>query len=113
MEFLKIQAKNFALPFPQLFQLVKSEQKLKYSMHFHDCDMVVKVRPLSKIKRKAEAKGSFVFRPNVKLIHADKEGGHRSLCTQASHIAHSATEGLEEYHHVVLSGSGISSGAGM
>ena len=66
MTFLKIQAKNFALPFQQLSQLVKGEQKLKYSKHFHVCDMLVKVKPLSKIKRKAKAKGSFVFRHNVK-----------------------------------------------
>ena len=75
MGFFKIQAKNFASPLPQLSQLVKGEQKLKYSKHFHVCDMVVKVRPSSKIKRKAEAKESFVFRRDAKLIHADKRGG--------------------------------------
>ena len=51
----KIQAKNFALPIPQLSRLVKGEHKLK---HFHVCDVEVKVRPLSKIKSKAEAKES-------------------------------------------------------
>ena len=74
MGFFKIWAKNFASPLPQLSQLVKGEQKLKYSKPFHVCDMVVKVRQLSKIKRKAEAKGSFVFRCNAKLIHTDKRG---------------------------------------
>ena len=74
MGFLKIRAKNFASPLPQLSQLVMGEQKLKYSKHFHVCDMVVKVRPLSKIKRKAKAKESFVFRHNAKLIHGDKRG---------------------------------------
>ena len=43
MGFKKIWAKNFALPFLQLSQLVKGEQKLRYSMHFHLHDMVVKV----------------------------------------------------------------------
>ena len=62
MGFLKIQAKNFASPFPQLSQLVKGEQKLKYSVHFRVCDMVVKVKPLSKIERKVETMGSFVSR---------------------------------------------------
>ena len=61
MGFFKIWAKNFALPFPQLYQLVKGEKKLKFSRHFQVCDMVVKFKPLSKIKRKAEAKGSFVL----------------------------------------------------
>ena len=50
MGFFKIQAKNFTLPFLQLSQLGKGEQKLKYSKYFHVCDMVVKVEPLSKIK---------------------------------------------------------------
>ena len=72
MGFLKITGKNFALPFPQFPQLVKGEQKLKYSKHFHVCDMVVKDKPLRNIKRKAKAKGSFVFRCDVKLINADK-----------------------------------------
>ena len=85
MGFLKIWAKKFALPFPQLSQLVKGEQKLKYSKHFHVCDMVVKVRPLSNIKRKAEAKGSFVFRRDVKLIHADKGGENRLFVWMMPH----------------------------
>ena len=77
MGFLKIWAKKFALPLPQLSQLVKGEQKLKYLnlKHFQVCDMVVKVSPLRKIIRKAEAKGSFVFRRDAKLIHADKRSG--------------------------------------
>ena len=37
--------------------------------------MVVKVSPLRKIIRKAEAKGSFVFRRDAKFIHADQRGG--------------------------------------
>ena len=74
MGFFKIQAKNFALPFPQLSQLGKGEKKLKYLKYFHVCDMVLKVKPLSKIKRKVKAKGSFVFRHDAKLIHADKRG---------------------------------------
>ena len=74
MGIFKIQAKNFALPFPQLSQLGKGEQKLKYSKYFHVCDMVVKVEPLSKIKRKVKEKGSFISRRDVKLIHADKRG---------------------------------------
>ena len=49
MGFIKIQAKNFALPFPWLSQLVNGEEKLKYSYHFHACDIVVKVKPSSKI----------------------------------------------------------------
>ena len=40
--------------------------------------MEVKVRPLSKIKRKTEAKGSFVFRHDPKFIHAVK-GGRNGL----------------------------------
>ena len=63
MGLLNVWTKKFALPFLQLSQLVKGEQKLKYSKPFHVCyRVVVKVRPLSKIKRKAGAKGSFVFR---------------------------------------------------
>ena len=72
MGFLKIRAKNFASPFPQL---VKSKQKLKCSKPFHVCVIIVKVKPLSKIKSKAEAKGSFVFRCDGKFIHADKRDG--------------------------------------
>ena len=72
MGFLKITGKNFTLPFPQYTQLVKAEQKLKYSKDFHVSDMVVKDKSLHNIKRKAKAKGSFVFRCDVKLIHADK-----------------------------------------
>ena len=74
MGFFKIRVKKFALPFPHLSQLLKGERKLKYSKHFHVCDMVVKVKPLNKIKRKVKAKGSFVFRHDAKLIHADKRG---------------------------------------
>ena len=85
MGFFKIWAKKFALPFPQLSQLVKGEQKLKYSKHFHVCDMIVKFRPLSKIKRKAEAKGSFVFRCNAKLIHTDKGGRNRHFVQMMPH----------------------------
>ena len=77
MGFFKIQAKNFASPFPQLSQLGKGEQKLKYSKYFHVCDMVLKVKPLSKIKRKVKAKGSFVFRHDAKLIHAGKGAGNK------------------------------------
>ena len=58
-----------------LFSAVKGEQKLKYPKHSQVCDMVVKVSPLRKIIRKAEAKGSFVFRRDAKLIHADRGGG--------------------------------------
>ena len=84
MGFLKIRAKNFASPFPQLSQLGKGEQKLKYSKYFHVCEMVVKVKPLSKIKRKVEAKGSFVSRRDAKFIHADKrcrKERERTLCS--------------------------------
>ena len=73
------------MPFPQLSQLVKGEQKLKYSKHFHVCDMVGIVRPLSKIKRKAEAKEFFVFRHSAKLIHADKWGGNRLFVQTMPH----------------------------
>jgi len=67
--------------------LIKGQQKLKYSKHFHVYDIVVKVGPVSKINRKAEAKGSFVFRCSAKLILADKRGGkernfrERTLCS--------------------------------
>ena len=84
MGFFKIQAKNFALPFLQLSQLGKGEQKLKYSKYFHVCDMAVKVEPLSKIKRKVDTKGSFISRCDVKLIHADKRGRkerEQTLCS--------------------------------
>jgi len=54
MGFFKIQARNFASPFPELSWLVKGEQKLRYSKHFHVCDIVVKVGPLSNIKRQAK-----------------------------------------------------------
>lgn len=55
---------------PQLSQLVNGVQKLDYSKHSHVCDMVAKVRSLSKIKRKAEVKGPFVFRRDAQVIHA-------------------------------------------
>ena len=54
-------------------------------MHFHLCDRVVKVRPFSKIKRKAEEKGSYVFRRDAKLIHADKGGGNRLFVRMMPH----------------------------
>ena len=75
MGFFKVWAENFDLPFPQLSQLVKGKQKIKYSKDFPVCDILGKVRPLRKIKRKAEAKGSFVFKCDAKLMHADKRGG--------------------------------------
>ena len=75
MGFFKVWAKSFASPFSQLSQLGKGEQKLKYSKYFHVCNMVVKVKLLSKIKRKAKAKGSFVLGYNAKLIHANTRGG--------------------------------------
>ena len=93
--FFKIQAKNFALPFPQLSQLVKGEQKLKYSKHFHVCDMIVKVRPLGKIKRKAKAKGSFIFRQDVKLIHADKGGRNRLFVRMMLHKRQSVQDSVQ------------------
>ena len=74
MGFFKVWAKSFASPFSQLSQVGKGEQKLKYSKYFHVCNMVVKVKLLSKIKRKAKAKGSLVFRCDGKLIHANKRG---------------------------------------
>ena len=85
MGFLKIQAKKFPLPFPQLSQLVKGEKKLNYSKHFYVFDIVVKVRPLSKIERKAKAKRSFVFRHYEKLIHADKGGRNRLFVPMMPH----------------------------
>ena len=52
---------------------------------FHLCDMVVKVRPLSEIKRNTEAKGSFVFRRGAKSIHADEGGGNRLFFRMMPH----------------------------
>ena len=40
---------------------------------------------MSKIKRKDEAKGSFVFRCDAKLIHADKGGGNRPFVWMMPH----------------------------
>ena len=44
-----------------------------------------KVRPFSEIKRKAKAKGSFVFRHGAKLIHADKGGRNRLFVQMMPH----------------------------